>query len=57
MLDVVAVVQTVVQMEELSAARQALEGAPFAPGNLATLGGAHRPDSQTTSAKKCFESR
>ena len=41
-LDVVAVVQTVVQMEEFSAARQALEGASFTPGNLATLGDAHK---------------
>ena len=38
--------QRLVQVGELSSARQALEGAPLAPGNQATLG-------QVTDASRC----
>ena len=46
-----------VQLGELSAVRQALEGANMAPGNLATLGGVDEPGQTTSFPQTRVESR
>ena len=48
-------VLSLVQMGELSSARQALEAAPLAPGNLGHLGDSHRPIEETTNTKEGIE--